>query len=211
MTKLNALLTAADKSNVPDLARALHEGGFTIVSFGGTAQLITDETDIPVVSSEDFLGDKAPSGLETLPERPRREIIAAYLGQSLSLKADRLVDMGWPVLDFAYVNLTPSDSVKSDEHDYNWMKLDKGGDFMIRSAIEGRRPVLVRSTQIPHYIKALEEDGTSPMLNPDYLAHMALTHLVTLDNRSASTQSFLVERDHFPQFKIFDEQRQSSA
>ena len=130
MSERAALITASDKTYVPELAEALHDHGYEIISLGETAKRIESKTEVEVIRTEAFLkaagihidqswvDTDAEEESETLPSRARREIVASHLSQCLALRRDRLEKLGWPAIDFAYVNLMMPDSEKDEERNY---------------------------------------------------------------------------------------------
>ena len=67
---MRALLSVYDKTGVVDLARALHELGWDLVSSGGTARAIA-EADVPVTDVADLTGFPAILGHRVVTLHPK--------------------------------------------------------------------------------------------------------------------------------------------
>lgn len=178
-----ALITAYDKDRVPELADALwHKLGYRIVSLGGTAEVIND-ADIPVTQTERFLGELSLNDGDTLPLRTVRELDGAYLGQLLALEPEELGRLGWPVINFAYINLMPPKVTEDESGIYGGLRTDKGGINLINAAIEGGRHVLVQPSQIPATIDTMSKLGE--IGSSDDLAFDALKYLEQYNYRAS--------------------------
>ncbi len=154
----NALLLAADKKLLPELAVALDGAGYNVISRGETAETIKRETEVPVIPVSSFLDGVGPSDsdIEMLTDEGQKEVVSGYLKQSLKLHSDRLERIGWPILDFAYVNLVEPEATDSPMGEYQYLKQDDNGKSVINGAIGGLRPVLMKPLQLPEAIKMLQ-------------------------------------------------------
>lgn len=184
MPERNAIVIASDKRNVTDLAEGLYRAGYNVVSRGRTADLLNERTEIPIQPVEQFLGSVGLPDVSVLPDRSQREIISSYLKQSLSLHRDRLEDLGWPILDFAYVNLVPAEAKQSTMGDHMFLAKDDSGKSIINGAISGLRPVMMAPEQICFATDILSKVGPQGIEHPyvvDDLSKQAIKALGIYD------------------------------
>lgn len=158
-----ALLSAFDKTGVPEFAAELHRLGWNILASGGTAKCIVEAgitvTDIATIVGEPILGHR----VVTLS----REIHAALLSKDTPEDNAELERIGMPRIDLVYVNLYPLEQelAKPDRTlDSVVEMVDVGGPAMLMAALKGQRFVMCERGQIS-LIKACLH-GTIP---PDEL------------------------------------------
>ncbi len=121
-----ALLSVYDKSGIVELASALHEAGWTLVSSGGTAAAVA-AAGLPVTDVADVTGVPAILDHRVVTLHPR--IHGGILADPT--KASHQTDMaqyGISAIDLVVVNLYPFESDRRVE------QIDIGGPAMVRAA-----------------------------------------------------------------------------
>ena len=125
MTKL-ALLSVFDKSGIVDLARSLVESGWTLLSSGGTAKVIS-EAELPVTDVADYTGSPIMLGhrVVTLHPKVHGGILADRNNEGHQADLDQH-DIA--PIDLVVVNLYPFSADPGIE------LIDIGGPTMVRAA-----------------------------------------------------------------------------
>ena len=130
-----ALLSVYDKAGVGDLAAALHELGWRLVSSGGTAAAIA-AAGLPVVDVAELTGFPAILGHRVVTLHP-----AVHAGLLADLDRpehrDELAELGIEPIALLVVNLYPFASDPGIE------LIDVGGPAMIRAAAKNHAHVAV--------------------------------------------------------------------
>jgi AICAR transformylase/IMP cyclohydrolase PurH len=145
-----AFVSAKDKAGLSELAVGLDASGHRIVSLGGTAIDLRKKTSIDVIESQEFINDPRLADLaEGLSEREARQLYAFSLGIRMSHKPKDLAREGLFPIEATYINLMPP---VFDDPNFDGVKNDKGGVYMISASIEGRRPIITSPEQIPELI-----------------------------------------------------------
>jgi hypothetical protein len=191
-----ALVTADNKDNLDVLYEGLAAADFAgVVTYGGTKKVIeqarAERGDGPVIIDPlEFIGDQGlAKRVQTMnSEREQREAIVSHLAPRLWLPQDELVGRGEPMLDLAYVNLRePTGGHK-----------DKGGEFLISSAMEGGRLVAVTPEQIGPMSEwlASEHDPAEGSARRAGLAYAAARYLT--DYAAKSEELHLQQLSEFP-------------
>jgi AICAR transformylase/IMP cyclohydrolase PurH len=191
-----AFISVYDKDMIEELAPAVDDAGYSIISLGGTADLIAG-SGIPVILSNEFEEtDIDPEALLGLEEREQREIIGAHLAQRMSLGYRQLSDTNRVGIDLVYINLMPP-AASYNELGRLGYKRDKGGVLMLEAALEGARTVLTSPDQIPTYVQFLETGPYGYEATEDFrlmLAGEANEYLADYASRISALGSFSITR-----------------
>lgn len=129
-----ALLSVTDKSGIVELARGLHERGFTILSTGGTAKAIKD-SGIPVTPVSEVTG--FPEILDGRVKTLHPAIHGAILAdRSNAAHVQTLSEHGIEGIDLLVVNLYKFEQTVSGDHQFEDAieSIDIGGPAMIRAS-----------------------------------------------------------------------------
>ena len=128
-----ALLSVYDKAGITDLARGLHELGWTLLSSGGTARAIA-EADVPVTDVADITGLPAILGHRVVTLHPK--VHGGILADPDDPDHRRdLEDHGITPISLVVVNLYPFAS------DPGIDLIDIGGPAMVRAAAKNHAHV----------------------------------------------------------------------
>jgi phosphoribosylaminoimidazolecarboxamide formyltransferase / IMP cyclohydrolase len=130
---MRALLSVYDKTGIVDLARALHELGWDLVSSGGTAKVIAD-AGVPVTDVADLTGSPPMLGHRVVTLHPK--VHGAILADRDD--PEHLADMqryDIEGIDLVVSNLYPFSSDPSIE------LIDIGGPAMVRAAAKNQAHV----------------------------------------------------------------------
>lgn len=177
-----ALLSVSDKNGVVELARALHEMQWELLSTGGTARLLRDEG-LPVRDVSDVTGHP-----EMMDGRVKTLHPAVHAG--ILARRDRADDMraleehGYGAIDMVVVNLYPFHEAVAAGSDLPvaMEKVDIGGPTMLRAAAKNHASLLV--VVDPHdysrVIDALRSGGDRASLQRE-LAGKVFAHTATYD------------------------------
>ena len=137
-----ALISVSDKRGVVDLARALHQLGYRILSTGGTARLIA-EAAIPVTEVADYTGfpEMLDGRVKTLNPRIHAGLLARRPDAAhMHALAAHAIDP----IDILAVNLYPFEQTvaRSDcTFDDAVENIDIGGPAMLRAAAKNHESV----------------------------------------------------------------------
>lgn len=177
MSQKAAFLSAKEKKFLPELAGALHDNGYKLVSLGNTAKEI-QRAGLPVIESAYFLGDDALEEGRGLPEDMRRRLLAARVALTLEKDHSELEEHGWPAIDMAYINLRPSAPVRVPGTTKRAIWSDSDGELMIRAAVKGKRNILVHPDQVPGHVAFLRgELDDHQAKSQERMESDALSHL----------------------------------
>jgi phosphoribosylaminoimidazolecarboxamide formyltransferase/IMP cyclohydrolase len=170
-----ALLSVYDKSGIGELAAALHELGWRIVSSGGTANAVA-ERGIPVTDVADLTG--VPAILDHRVVTLHPTVHGGLLADPT--KPDHQADMaayGIEPISLAVVNLYPFTSNPGIE------LIDIGGPAMVRAAAKNHAHVAV-VVDPADYVAVLDEIGEHggvTLATRRRLARDAFAHTATYD------------------------------
>lgn len=158
-----AFISVYDKFGLVSHARHLAEH-YTLVSLGGTALIIEQETGIPVLQSWEFLDDSAlhAKALALRDPRERRELLGERLAQHMCQAPEVLAETGRAAIDLAYINLMPPKLKVDADGRYAGIKLDKGGINMINAAVEGGRDVVTQAEQMAGFLDNWRSSDPEP-------------------------------------------------
>jgi phosphoribosylaminoimidazolecarboxamide formyltransferase/IMP cyclohydrolase len=149
-----AFMSAYEKAGAADLAHALVEADYQIVSMGGTGQVVIDEG-LPAITPLEFLNDpELEAKIAPMEDRAGRDVVADRLTYLMSERAYILRAAGQRALDLVYVNPMPPRELPD-----GGIKMDTGGITMIDAAVEGGRAVLTRPSQIECVVAQLSITG----------------------------------------------------
>jgi phosphoribosylaminoimidazolecarboxamide formyltransferase/IMP cyclohydrolase len=150
---VRALLSVYDKTGIAELARALAELGWELVSSGGTARAIAD-AGVPVTDVADLTGVPAILGHRVVTLHPK--VHGGLLADTAD--AEHRADMeqyGIEAIDLVISNIYPFSSEPSVE------LIDIGGPTMIRAAAKNhaRVGVVVDAADYPVVLDELRSAG----------------------------------------------------
>ena len=170
-----ALLSVYDKSGVTDLARDLHDLGWTLWSSGGTARAIA-EAGLPVSDVADITGVPAILGHRVVTLHPK--VHGGILADTTdaSHRAD-LEAYGIDAVDLVVVNLYPFSTDPGIE------LIDVGGPAMVRAAAKNhaRVGVVVSPDDYTGVVAELQSDGALSDATRRRLARTAFAHTAGYD------------------------------
>lgn len=151
-----AILSVHDKTGLVDLARALHDLGWTLLASGGTASLLR-QNDTPVTDVAEYTG--SPEILAGRVKTLHPAIHGGILARPTEEDHRQLRDLGWDFIDLVVVNLYPFEEtiarpgVTEQEAIEN---IDIGGVTLIRAAAKNyERVTLLCDPQ--DYARVLDE------------------------------------------------------
>jgi phosphoribosylaminoimidazolecarboxamide formyltransferase/IMP cyclohydrolase len=152
-----ALISVSDKTGIVDFARALHEAGVEILSTGGTARLLADNT-IPVTEVSDYTG--FPEMLDGRLKTLHPKIHGGLLGRrDLESHVRAMAEHDIPPIDLVVVNLYPFEqTVARDDCTLELAieNIDIGGPTMLRAAAKNHAAVTV-VVDVADYDAVLDE------------------------------------------------------
>ena len=177
-----ALLSVSNKEGIVDLARALVDQGYGIISSGGTYRVIS-EADVPVKKVSDYTGSPEILGgiVKTLHPKVHGGILAKRDDEVHD--ADREA-FDIDLIDVVAVNLYPFKETVA-KPDVTWEdaieNIDIGGPTMVRSAAKNHAHVsiLTNPEQYAMFISFLKE-GTVDQIRAN-LALEAFQHTADYD------------------------------
>ncbi len=177
-----ALVSVYDKSGLEELARGLHQAGVTIVSTGGSADLIASLA-VPVTRVEELTGfpECLDGRVKTLHPRVHAGILA---DRRLDSHVAQLEELGIEPFDLVISNLYPfSQTVASGATpDECVEQIDIGGPSMVRAAAKNHPSVAI-VTSPDDYAETLAAvaDGGFTYAQRQRLATAAFVHTATYD------------------------------
>ncbi len=198
-----ALLSVSDKTNITELAKALHNNGVELISTGGTAKVIS-EADIPVkdVSEITEFQECLDGRVKTLHPFVHGGILART---SYDQDNQEIKQLGIDPIELVVVNLYPF-KTKIQEEDITpaiaTEFIDIGGPTMIRAAAKNFAHVSILSTpdQYDAFIQELNSgNGISFELRKS-LAKDAFNHTADYDSAIANYFNELVDEEPAKQF-----------
>lgn len=170
-----ALLSVYDKSGIVDLARSLHELGWSILSSGGTARQVAD-AGVPVVDVAELTGLPAILGHRVVTLHPK--VHGGILADPTdpAHRAD-LAEYGIEPIELVVVNLYPFSSDPGIE------LIDVGGPAMVRAAAKNHAHVgvVVEPSSYDDVVAELRADGALTEATRRRLARDAFAHTAAYD------------------------------
>jgi len=178
-----ALLSVSNKAGIVDFAKSLIDFGYTIISSGGTHNII-DESGIAVTKVSDYTGSpEILSGrVKTLHPKIHGGILARRGDPNHDI--DREAN-GIGLIDIVAVNLYPFQETVADPN-VKWEeaieKIDIGGPTMVRAAAKNHDHVsiLTHPLQYSGFIDALSNNKVSEIRSQ--LAVEAFRHTAEYDD-----------------------------
>ena len=138
-----ALLSVYDKTGLPELARALHEGGAELVSTGKTATAI-EKAGLPVTRVEDLTGfpECLDGRVKTLHPRVHAGLLADTTNPDHN---QQLADLGIAPFQLLVSTLYPFEQTVASGADHSEIieQIDIGGPAMVRAAAKNHGSVAV--------------------------------------------------------------------
>lgn len=166
-----ALLSAYNKTGLPEFAHGLRGLGWNLLGSAGTAKYLNERDivcrDIAEIVGPPILGHK----VVTLS----REIHAALLADNTPEEQAELDKIGVPRIDLVYVNLYPlAEEIAKPSCTLASVleKTDIGGPTMLRSAAKGRRIVLHHQMQLRWVLALLKERAPEDTANPVFISEL---------------------------------------
>ncbi|MES9965739.1 MAG: bifunctional phosphoribosylaminoimidazolecarboxamide formyltransferase/IMP cyclohydrolase [Sedimenticola sp.] len=150
-----ALISVSDKTGIVDFARALHERGIQILSTGGTARLLSEQS-IPVTEVSEYTG--FPEMMDGRVKTLHPKIHGGILGRR-GTDDQVMADNGIAPIDMIVVNLYPFEqTVANPDCDLPTAieNIDIGGPTMLRAAAKNHADVTV-VVDADDYGRILEE------------------------------------------------------
>ncbi|MDX1900542.1 MAG: bifunctional phosphoribosylaminoimidazolecarboxamide formyltransferase/IMP cyclohydrolase [Gammaproteobacteria bacterium] len=184
ITIRRALLSVSDKSHLVDFARGLNDLNIEMISTGGTAKLLRDES-LPVtdVSAVTQFPEMMDGRVKTLHPKIHGGILGL---RETHLEAAKTHDIHW--IDLVIVNLYPFAKTIQDENvllDDAIENIDIGGPAMIRSAAKnmGWVCVIVDPLDYAIVLSELQRDKTLSFATRAALAEKAFRHTADYDRQ----------------------------
>ncbi len=172
---MRALLSVYDKTGVVDLARALDELGWDLVSSGGTARVVA-EAGIPVTDVADLTGFPAILGHRVVTLHPK--VHGGILADPTNPEHRADMDTyGIDAIDLVVANLYPFSAEPSIE------LIDIGGPAMVRAAAKNHAHVgiVTDPSRYDEVVSELRSDGSLSESTRRALARDAFAHTAAYD------------------------------
>lgn len=199
-----ALISVSDKRGIVELAKALSNLGFEILSTGGTAATLS-AAGVAVTEVSAFTG--APEILDGRVKTLHPKIHGGLLGR-LPAHAGEMAEHGITPIELAVVNLYPFEAtIAKPETSFGEAieNIDIGGPSMVRSAAKNheRVAVVVDPADYPAITAELAAGAVTPLRRLE-LARKAFAHTAAYDSAIAAYLSSVddraaVSRDRAPE------------
>ncbi|HEY5775498.1 MAG TPA: bifunctional phosphoribosylaminoimidazolecarboxamide formyltransferase/IMP cyclohydrolase [Xanthomonadales bacterium] len=185
-TKKYALISVSDKTGLIEFARELLDLGFSLLSTGGTHNLLNQEG-ISVTGVSEFTGFSEIMDGRVKTLHPR--IHGGILGRHQDEEVMRAQDI--PPIDLVIVNLYPFEAVTADEScslEHAIENIDIGGPAMVRAAAKNhaRVSVVVDPSDYADIAGELRNNGSVPAGKRFTLATKAFAHTARYDGLVAA-------------------------
>lgn len=172
-----ALLSVYDKSGISDFAKVLVKNGYTIISTGGTYEVLKKDG-IDVTPIEEITGnprDSFDGRMKTISFQIESGIL---FDRKNSKHVEEAAKLGIPQIDVVVCNLYPFEQKPSTEN------IDVGGPTMIRAAAKNYQNVLVLvdPSDYEKVAKVMENGKITDELRKE-LAAKAFYHLSFYDSQ----------------------------
>jgi len=205
MTIKQALISVSDKTGIIDLAQALHQSGITIISTGGTAKLL-QQNSIPVVEISDYTGfpEMLDGRVKTLHPKVHAGILAR---NDLSEHTTAMVKAGIADIELVIVNLYPfAQTIAKPDCSLEEAieNIDIGGPTMVRAAAKNYNKVTVITdpADYPQLLKEISANqGEVSLINRFKFACKAFSHTAAYDSAISNYLTAINEdesRNEFP-------------
>ena len=162
-TPMNALISVSDKTGILEFAQALHALGIKLLSTGGTAKLLLDNS-LPVTEVADHTGfpEMLDGRVKTLHPKVHGGLLARRdVPEHMAALAAHQID----TIDLLVVNLYPFEATVAKAGctlEDAIENIDIGGPAMVRSAAKNWKDVgvLTDASQYAGVLKELKATGT---------------------------------------------------
>jgi phosphoribosylaminoimidazolecarboxamide formyltransferase / IMP cyclohydrolase len=194
--KIYALLSVYDKTGIVDFAKSLVSSGYTIISTGGTAKVLTENM-IPVVPIQEITGN--PESFDGRMKTISFQVESGILfDRSKQTHVNEAKKLKIPHIDMVVCNLYPfEETVKNPKSTFSEIieNIDVGGPTMIRSAAKNHKHVIVvvSPNDYANISKALKGNITNTYSRE--LAAKAFAHLSFYDAQIAR----YLTKEQFPE------------
>ncbi|HQU97973.1 MAG TPA: bifunctional phosphoribosylaminoimidazolecarboxamide formyltransferase/IMP cyclohydrolase [Nitrosomonas sp.] len=186
MTIQYALLSVSDKTGIIELARRLIQNGITILSTGGTAQLLR-ENGLQVIEVSDHTNfpEMLDGRVKTLHPKIHAGILARH---DLTEHQQALEKAGIPNIDLVIVNLYPFKQTVAKENcslEEAIENIDIGGPTMIRAAAKNYQKVAIVTDPLDYSMVCEELEAHKGKITATTrfeLAKKAFTHTASYDS-----------------------------
>ncbi|UJP05514.1 MAG: bifunctional phosphoribosylaminoimidazolecarboxamide formyltransferase/IMP cyclohydrolase [Nitrosomonas sp.] len=205
MTIKQALISVSDKTGIVDLAHRLGQLGITILSTGGTAQLLQQAgITVTEVGSYTNFPEMLDGRVKTLHPKIHAGILAR---DNLADHQQALTQAAIPHIELVIVNLYPFKQTVANPDcslEDAIENIDVGGPTMVRAAAKNYRKVTIITDPADYapLIQALDENNGSTRLEMRFeLAKKAFTHTALYDSTISNYLTSLDEnhrRQAFP-------------
>lgn len=155
-----ALISVFDKVGIVPFTRSLIDHGWTIISSGGTARVLS-EANLAVTDVAEISGLPAVLGHRVVTLVP--QIHGGLL--ATEEQRDELNQLGYPWIDLCCVDFYPLKEAIEDPDATEMSVIEKtdiGGPTMVRSAAKGRRIVIVDPLDRARVLRWIEEGQPNP-------------------------------------------------
>ncbi|MGA9572567.1 MAG: bifunctional phosphoribosylaminoimidazolecarboxamide formyltransferase/IMP cyclohydrolase [Lysobacterales bacterium] len=185
-TKKYALISVSDKTGLLDFARKLLDLDFSLLSTGGTQNMLS-EAGLAVMGVSEFTGFSEIMDGRVKTLHPR--IHGGILGRHQDKDVMRAQDI--PPIDLVVVNLYPFEAVTAEEGcslEDAIENIDIGGPAMLRAAAKNhaRVTVIVDPGDYSEIVSELENNGSVPAGKRFTLATKAFAHTARYDGLVAA-------------------------
>lgn len=182
-----ALISVSDKTELPALAKALVAHGYTLLSTGGSAQMLRAEGfDVRDVAEVTGFPEMMQGRVKTLHPHIHGGLLAKRNNPD-HLAAMQAHGMG--AIDVLVVNLYPFAATLETTHGFDALieQIDVGGPAMIRAAAKNHADVCVLTdpADYPEFMAALAAKTLTPALRQT-LAAKAFAHTASYDTLIAA-------------------------
>lgn len=196
-----ALISVSDRTGIIEFATSLHKLGVTILSTGGTGQLLK-ENHIPIVEVSEYTG--FPEIMAGRVKTLHPKIHGGLLGRR-GLDETVMTQHNIEPIDLLVVNLYPFQAtIKKPNCDYATAieNIDIGGPAMLRAAAKNHAAVtvVVYPNDYNSIISALTASGSTDETMRRQLAQKVFAHTAQYDAAIANyLQNQLAQQQEFPQ------------
>lgn len=183
-----ALLSVSDKTGIVELAQALHQHGYELISTGGTYKVL-EAAGLPLTEISAVTGNPEAFG-------GRMKTISFQIESALLYDRERdaaeAAQLGIHPIDVVVCNLYPFQKVLEQNADFDTLieNIDIGGPTMVRAAAKNFKSVAV-VTQPADYAELIAElaanDGNTTLNFRQRLMAKAFNHTADYDSLIAVT------------------------
>jgi phosphoribosylaminoimidazolecarboxamide formyltransferase / IMP cyclohydrolase len=198
----HALLSTSDKTGIVEFAKALVQSGVTLLTTGGTAELLKRHQ-IPVIEIAQFINFPEMMGGRVKTLHPL--IYGGILARG-EIDREELLAQNIPTIGLVVVNLYPFEAVISKENfseEEAIENIDIGGPSLIRAAAKNysQTTIAIHHEDFPAILAEIEQNGGTTRETRLALARKAFAHVAYYDaiiSHYFATLSPSKEADYFP-------------